>query len=85
MSRPNKVNKTNYDQGGRLTPDEMARERQKQARLGVIRFTIASRLGHSGRVGAAAKRAPLALEARLKNERYHGAVAAHARINAIRF
>ena len=32
MSKPNKVNKTNYDQAGRLTPDEMARERQKMAR-----------------------------------------------------
>jgi hypothetical protein len=29
MSKPNKVNKSNYDQGGRLTPDEMARERKK--------------------------------------------------------
>lgn len=29
MSKPNKVNKSNYDQGGRLTPDEMARERDK--------------------------------------------------------
>jgi hypothetical protein len=29
MSRLNKVNKGNYDQGGRLTPDEMARERKK--------------------------------------------------------
>ena len=31
MSKHNKVNKANYDQGGRLTPDEMARERQKQS------------------------------------------------------
>jgi hypothetical protein len=30
MSRVNKVNKSNYDQGGRLTPDELARERAKQ-------------------------------------------------------
>ena len=30
MSKHNKVNKSNYDQEGRLTPDEMARERQKQ-------------------------------------------------------
>ena len=30
MSKPNKVNKNNYDQGGRLTPDDMARERMKQ-------------------------------------------------------
>jgi hypothetical protein len=30
MSRQNKVNKTNYVQAGRLTPDDMARERMKQ-------------------------------------------------------
>ena len=29
MSRQNKVNKGNYEQAGRLTPDDMARERQK--------------------------------------------------------
>ena len=29
MSKLNKVNKGNYDQAGRLTPDEMARERKK--------------------------------------------------------
>jgi hypothetical protein len=28
MSKPNKVNKTNYVQRGRLTPDDMARERK---------------------------------------------------------
>lgn len=33
MSKQNKVNKSNYDQGGRLTPDEMARERMKQAEV----------------------------------------------------
>ena len=33
MSRHNKVNKSNYDQGGRLTPDEMARERMNQAQI----------------------------------------------------
>ena len=30
MSKHNKVNKNNYDQAGRLSPDDMARERQKQ-------------------------------------------------------
>jgi hypothetical protein len=30
MSRQNKVNKDAYTQAGRLTPDEMAREKQKQ-------------------------------------------------------
>jgi len=33
MSKHNKVNKSNYDQGGRLTPDDMARERMNQGRL----------------------------------------------------
>jgi len=31
VSKQNKVNKTNYVQEGRLTPDEMARERIRQA------------------------------------------------------
>lgn len=31
MSRQNKVNKGNYDQAGRLTPDDMARERKKMS------------------------------------------------------
>jgi hypothetical protein len=31
MSRLNKVNKHNYNQAGRLTPDEMAREREKMS------------------------------------------------------
>jgi hypothetical protein len=29
MSKPNKTNKSNYVQAGRLTPDDMARERAK--------------------------------------------------------
>jgi hypothetical protein len=33
MSKHNKVNKSNYDQGGRLTPDDMARERMNQGRF----------------------------------------------------
>ena len=33
MSKQNKVNKSNYDQGGRLTPDDLARERIKQAQV----------------------------------------------------
>ena len=33
MSRHNKVNKSNYDQGGRLTPDELARERARQIHM----------------------------------------------------
>ena len=33
MSRQNKTNKTNYTQRGRLTPDDMARERLNQDRI----------------------------------------------------
>ena len=33
MSKHNKVNKSNYDQGGRLTPDELAREYKKQTEI----------------------------------------------------
>jgi len=33
MSKPNKVNKTNYVQRGRLTPDELARERIRQGEV----------------------------------------------------
>jgi hypothetical protein len=33
MSRQNKVNKNNYTQHGRLTPDEMAHERINQAQI----------------------------------------------------
>jgi hypothetical protein len=33
MSRHNKVNKTNYIQRGRLTADDMARERMRQAQI----------------------------------------------------
>ena len=33
MSKHNKVNKSNYVQGGRLSQDDMARERVKQAQV----------------------------------------------------
>jgi hypothetical protein len=33
MSKHNKANKNNYVQAGRLTPDEMARERMNQGRM----------------------------------------------------
>jgi hypothetical protein len=33
MSKQNKVNKDHYVQGGRLSPDDMARERMTQARV----------------------------------------------------
>lgn len=33
MSKHNKANKSNYVQGGRLSPDDMARERINQAQI----------------------------------------------------
>ena len=33
MSKPNKANKNNYNQAGRLTPDELARERKRQTEV----------------------------------------------------
>lgn len=33
MSKPNKVNKDHYTQRGRLTPDELARERAREIQL----------------------------------------------------
>jgi hypothetical protein len=39
MSKQNKVNKNNYDQGGRLTPDDLARERIKQGEQSRARDT----------------------------------------------
>ena len=65
MSKPNKANRNNYMQAGRLTPDDMARERQKQAEIsagakGKARVTAktqpgardAESPGRSGRDGA---------------------------------
>lgn len=34
MSKQNKANRNNYTQAGRLTPDQMGRERMKQAKPG---------------------------------------------------
>ena len=39
MSKNNKVNKDHYVQGGRLAPDEIARERHKQAETHPVRAT----------------------------------------------
>ena len=39
MSKNNKVNKDHYVQRGRLTPDEAARERQKQTESSPSRTT----------------------------------------------
>lgn len=48
MSKPNKANKDHYMQGGRLSQDDMARERQRQAtisRRGKDRVTAKARGG----------------------------------------
>ena len=37
MSKQNKANKNNYSQAGRLTPDDMARERQKMPKVAALR------------------------------------------------
>jgi hypothetical protein len=34
VSKQNKANKSNYDQAGRLSPDDLARERAKQGEFG---------------------------------------------------
>jgi hypothetical protein len=54
MSKQNKVNKSNYDQAGRLTPDEMARERKKMhdmkpGREGISREEIKGQQPHDER------------------------------------
>ena len=52
MSRQNRTNKTNYTQRGRLTPDDMARERMNQARItGRAKGEVAEK-------GRSAERAP---------------------------
>jgi hypothetical protein len=52
MSKHNKVNKSNYDQAGRLTPDDMARERAREIYMSDTRRKFsASR--HSPAKGAA--------------------------------
>ena len=49
MSRRNKVNKSNYVQEGRLTPDEMARERVKQT---LVNSRTKEHVSAKARVGA---------------------------------
>ena len=43
MSKPNKVNKDHYTQRGRLTPDELARERARQIHLTSARRRLGER------------------------------------------
>lgn len=56
MSRQNKVNKTNYVQGGRLTPDDMARERMNQ---GAATGRAKSQENIIGKARASAERASI--------------------------
>lgn len=50
MSRLNKSNKGNYTQAGRLTPDEMAREREKMpGSPGEVRHQEPAPPRHGGR------------------------------------
>jgi hypothetical protein len=54
MSKQNKVNKSNYDQGGRLTPDDLARERMKQGEQSRAK----GKTNVTGRVRSAAAQEP---------------------------
>jgi hypothetical protein len=63
MSKHNKVNKSNYVQGGRLTPDEMARERKRQAEVsshakGGERVTAKAGSTHGARGASRPRSAP---------------------------
>jgi hypothetical protein len=65
MSRQNKANKNNYVQAGRLTPDESARERQRQANVrgrgpspDRLRGKPAAPADVSGRAGEPGRRRP---------------------------
>lgn len=49
MSKHNKVNKSNYDQAGRLTPDELAREQEKMRRTEITNRERAIGGGPRGR------------------------------------
>ncbi len=48
MSRQNKVNKDSYTQAGRLTPDDMARERQKQRKPGREKNGVVNKAAERG-------------------------------------
>jgi hypothetical protein len=59
MSKQNKVNKSNYDQGGRLTPDDMARERKKQTHpINPVRERVTNRVPSTPRRDAPAANRP---------------------------
>jgi hypothetical protein len=59
MSKPNKANRSNYIQAGRLTPDDLARERQKQRLVkdpGMQETPHRRRQGLASRIPAAARK-----------------------------
>lgn len=44
MSKQNKVNKTNYTQRGRLTPDDLARERARDVYMSDTKKKLTARM-----------------------------------------
>src|SRR4030095_7281862 len=85
MSKPNKVNKDHYTQRGRLTPDELARERARAIYVSETRrkFSAAAK-PEAGRRPAPHRR-PVRTEARAKKKSNDLAVAAHAGLDTVRF
>ncbi len=53
MSKHNKVNKDHYDQAGRLTPDELARERAREIYVSDTRRKFTARTKPSPAPGGA--------------------------------
>lgn len=51
MSRQNKVNKDSYTQAGRLTPDDMARERQRQQKPAPAKHGVVNKAAERGERG----------------------------------
>jgi hypothetical protein len=58
MSKHNKANKNNYVQGGRLTPDEMARERMNQGQMTGRAKSKENVIGKTQRPAAAPESSP---------------------------
>jgi hypothetical protein len=63
MSKHNKANKSNYVQAGRLSPDDMARERKQQAEIsshakGGERMTAKAGSKHGARGASRPRSAP---------------------------
>jgi len=58
MSKQNKANKSNYVQAGRLTPDEMGRERERQGNPSIRAVRSKAREDMKGRGGEARPTGP---------------------------